>query len=175
MDKMDIHKYDWIALKYLPKYFINAKIEVASEKDDMENAAEFNITKVKNGKEITRTCAFRCRREKYYKYYKNEFTLRSYNKGYKTEYDKIMEGKGNYILYMFLNEDENELLYGFLGDLKVFRNSKQMQKQWMEKTNKDNNTKLKIWDKTAFEDKFVLKEYMDEDLLFDTMANAITI
>jgi len=51
-----------------------------------------------------------------------EFTIRwSRPSGVKTEIDKIREGLVDYILYGFLDEEEQNIIQYFIGDLKIFR------------------------------------------------------
>ena len=64
----------------------------------------------------------RIRRYSYYKYYGNEFTIRLARPSeQKTEFEKIIEGWGDYFFYGFSNKEETDLEDWFIGDLKIFR------------------------------------------------------
>lgn len=65
----------------------------------------------------------RVRKKKYLREYAFEFTIRSSRpRGTKTEYQKILEGWGDYFFYGFANNTSASLLHWFVGDLEVFRN-----------------------------------------------------
>ena len=64
----------------------------------------------------------RVRKHFYFKQYPNDFTIRcSRPSGVSTEFDKIMEGWGDYLFYAFANKEENRLIAWKLIDLKQFR------------------------------------------------------
>ncbi len=66
--------------------------------------------------------ACRVRRASYLASYGNEFTIRSNRpNGAKTEWDKLMEGWGDYFFYGFADKEETTLAKWTLGDLRVFR------------------------------------------------------
>ena len=64
----------------------------------------------------------RVRKHFYFTQYPNDFTIRcSRPSGVSTEFDKIMEGWGDYLFYAFANKEENRLIAWKLIDLKQFR------------------------------------------------------
>ncbi len=68
------------------------------------------------------TVGVRLRRYKYYKKYKDEFTLRwSRPSGVKTEIHKVREGLVDYILYGFLSEKEDKIISYFVGSFNIFK------------------------------------------------------
>tara|TARA_R100001015_G_C4606364_1_gene161437 strand:+ start:786 stop:1283 length:498 start_codon:yes stop_codon:yes gene_type:complete len=60
-------------------------------------------------------------RENKYKLW-NDLTIRSKNKGYKTELHKIIDGKGQFYFYAYMTEDENNLEKIYICDVKTIRN-----------------------------------------------------
>jgi len=64
----------------------------------------------------------RIRSNQYIRKYGYEITIRSSRpQGTKTEYQKIIEGWGDYFFYGFCNVTEETLIRWLVGDLKVFR------------------------------------------------------
>lgn len=53
--------------------------------------------------------------------YRDEFTIRSWNKGHKTELQKVLEGWGDWMFYGFETEDKSKILCCRILDLEVFR------------------------------------------------------
>ena len=103
--------------------------------------------------------AVRLRRHSYYEKYKDEFTIRwSRPSGIKTEYQKIMEGLVNYILYGFLDEDESHIISYFIGDLSIFRNSN-IQPYKIKPNAPINDSELAIFRLDALPNEFVIKRY----------------
>ena len=106
----------------------------------------------------------RIRRYTWYANYKNEFTIRAIlPSGQKTELEKILEGWGDYIFYGFANENDTDLIYWFIGDLKVFRlwflrqlssNSKKRER----KNNSDNSSKFFAFNKNELPKDFIFAE-----------------
>ena len=81
----------------------------------------------------------RIRKNYYYNYYSNEFTIRADRpSGNETEIKKIMNGWGDYFFYGFANEDETDLEDWFIGDLNVLR-------KWLKKEKKQGRIKKKDW------------------------------
>jgi len=107
------YKFAKIIKAILGNQFITKDIEA-----DEQQGTDFLIYTIKPLR-----VAVRLRRYDYYKY-KDDFTIRwSRPSGVKTEYQKIKEGLVDYILYGFLDNDEKEIIYYFIGDLKIFRNA----------------------------------------------------
>lgn len=91
-------------------------IRESSDIEDKFHATDFMCLKLENVR-----IACRIRRFKYLKY-NNEFTIRSSVKsGAKSELSKIIEGWGDYLLYGFSDENEKEIVYYKIIDLKKFR------------------------------------------------------
>lgn len=66
--------------------------------------------------------AFRTRRAQFFARYPNEFTIRySRPSGVPTEYDKIMNGHGDWMFYAFANESGDGFLGWHIIDLHAFR------------------------------------------------------
>jgi len=105
-------KFTKIIKAILGNYFIVKDIE-----EDLERGTDFLILKINPFR-----IACRLRRYKFIKLYSDEFTIRaSRSSGIKTEFDKIIDGYVDYILYGFINEDETKIIKYFIGDLKIFR------------------------------------------------------
>ena len=102
--EMSDFKNNWdFSEKYMPtikrilsKYALRfVSIEVADEQEDMTQAFDLKVT-TKNGR-----VAVRIRRASI-QY--RDFTVRAYNKGYKTEIHKLREGYGDWYLYAWESE-----------------------------------------------------------------------
>lgn len=64
----------------------------------------------------------RLRRDNAFSGWPSEFTIRtSRPSGIKTEFDKIIEGWGDYFFYGFMNPEAPKLLAWTLADLRIFR------------------------------------------------------
>jgi hypothetical protein len=64
----------------------------------------------------------RIRKHQYLGRYGGEFTIRAGRpSGVKTELTKIIEGWGDYFFYGFANDNETQLAYWTLADMRVFR------------------------------------------------------
>jgi hypothetical protein len=94
---------------------------------------------------------------------RDEFTIRSDRpSGSKTELAKIIEGWGDYFFYGFSDEAGENLIDWFIGDLSVFRTwfcnqlfkSDKKVLPGKEKSNKDNSSKFRVFQKSDFSDKF---------------------
>ena len=92
---------------------------------------ELSVVKLSNTEEDTKfsfdirfemnmQISVRIRKNKYKT--KKDLTIRSKNKGYKTELDKIMEGKGQFYFYAYMTKDENNLEEIYICDVKAIRN-----------------------------------------------------
>lgn len=64
--------------------------------------------------------ACRVRRFSHLRYHA-EFTIRSWNKGHKTELQKVLEGWGDWMFYGFENQEGSRILCCRILDLDVFR------------------------------------------------------
>jgi len=103
--------------------------------------------------------ACRLRRFQYLKY-KNDFTIRwSRPSGVNTEYQKIMEGLVDYILYGFIDVKEEKIISYFIGDLIVFRDSHI--KPVSIKPNNPNDSMLAIFRIKDLPQSFIVKQYND--------------
>ncbi len=96
-------------------------LEESSFEVDTKQAADLVVVKAKN-----LTIAARIRRASYYqnRNYRYQFAVRSVNNGHKTELQKITDGWGDWMLYGFAaNDDEQatEIAHWRLLDLNVFR------------------------------------------------------
>lgn len=93
-------------------------IEIASDEDDINKATDLIVLKI----DLVRIL-YRIRRYDYLIQYGQQFTIR-YDRpisGNKTEFEKIIEGYGNYMFYGFLNKEETKICYYHLLDLNIFR------------------------------------------------------
>lgn len=94
-------------------------IEVTTPMVDMQQAADLIIkSNIPDERDIY--VAVRTRTSGYAERYSDEFTVRAhYTEGYKTEYEKIMEGFGDIMLYGFVIN--NSIARWVLIDLEIFR------------------------------------------------------
>ena len=112
---------------------------IDNQKDMQENTDlllyEFNCLSISLRVRDTKDCIYR------------DVTIRSFNNGYKTELDKILEGYGNYLLYSWGTvNDEIPLISEFiLVDLDIFRRN---HAQYFIKTqpNYDGVTRFNVYD-----------------------------
>ena len=92
---------------------------LASQYEDRTQATDFKI--IRTGSAV----AFRVRNHDYLTMmngkYKWSFTLRTHCRGYKTEFEKIMEGWGDYLFYSYANPDWSDFAHWFVVDLAEFR------------------------------------------------------
>jgi len=90
--------------------------------------------------------------------YPNEFTIRwKRPSGVKTEIHKIKEGLVDYILYGFVDKEENKLIKYFIGDLDVFRECNV--EPIAVKQNNPPDSLLGVFNLAQFPKEFVLKAY----------------
>lgn len=100
----------------------------------------------------------RIRREQYLKKYAFQFTIRSSRPGgTKTEYQKILEGWGDYFFYGFANSVNTSLLLWFVGDLEVFRQFEGLGTSGMFRQNTDGSSSFKAFDWTDMPKEFFIK------------------
>lgn len=94
-------------------------IEITTPETDMQEAADLIIkSNVKGERDVY--VAVRTRTSAYAERYSDEFTIRAhYTAGYKTEYEKIMEGYADIMLYGFVIN--NIITRWILLDLHTFR------------------------------------------------------
>jgi hypothetical protein len=84
---------------------------------DTQEATDFAIFEVQPFR-----VGVRLRRYTYYLRYPRQFTIRwSRPSGTRTEIEKIRDGLVDYILYGFVDDNEERIVQWFLGDLAVFR------------------------------------------------------
>jgi hypothetical protein len=115
----------------------------ASKEDDAEKNTDLIVLKL----DAVRI-ACRVRRHKHLEKYGNEFTLRFRRpSGVKTEFDKVIEGWGDYLFYSFCNETETILSHWILGNLNALRlhihkTNQRGAKCWREFQNPDRSATL---------------------------------
>ena len=132
----------------LGNFFIKKDIN-----EDLHNGTDFLVLKVEQFR-----VAVRLRRFKYFEKYKDEFTIRwSRPSGVKTEYEKIMDGRVDYILYGFINECEDKIIHYFIGDLSVFRNMRP--EPILIKKNNPPDSELAVFKINQFPLEFIKKLY----------------
>jgi hypothetical protein len=86
----------------------------------------------------------RVRKKEYLYKYPFEFTMRSSRpRGTKTELQKIIEGWGDYFFYGFSNSTETGFLQWLIGDLHIFRKSKDIEALGITKVNFDQSSNFK--------------------------------
>lgn len=105
-------------IPYLKQIIGGYLLDIASEEDDMKKNTDLIVLNVGN-----KRIACRVRRNEYWKKqeYRQQFTIRSVNNGYKTELEKVMEGWGDYFFYGFANEDCSAIIKHIFIDLAIFR------------------------------------------------------
>ena len=95
-------------------------IHISGENDDAENNTDFMVFPHFRRGDACRI-AVRVRNHKFYESYKHEFTIRSVRtSGVKTELDKILDGKGDYMFYGFMTEKEDGIIGYTIFDLQKF-------------------------------------------------------
>jgi len=101
--------------------------------------------------------ACRLRRFEYLKY-NSDFTIRwSRPSGVDTEYQKIIKGLVDYILYGFIDQAEEKIVSYFIGDLKVFRASGV--KPFRIKPNNPPDSELAIFRIKDLPENFTIKQF----------------
>lgn len=104
-------------IPYLKMILGYAFIDIANEKQDMEENTDL-IMFCADKKNI----ACRVRRNSWLQRKSNEFTIRyDYSEGYKTEYQKILDGMGDFLLYCFADQNEEKIAAWRIIDLSAFR------------------------------------------------------
>lgn len=141
------YKFARIIKSILGNQFISKDIEA-----DLHEGIDFLVFRLEP---IRVAC--RLRRFNYLKY-ANDFTIRwSRPSGVKTEYQKIMDGMVDYILYGFINEEETKIVSYFIGDLRVFRDLQI--KPYIIRPNNPNDSELAIYRISDFPSDFIIKKY----------------
>jgi len=98
------------------EHLVQAEADTADILDDLKNNADLVI----KATEIKVSCRIRNAKYFYDPSTRIQFTLRYFRKGnIPSEYNKIIKGKGNYMLYGFA--DEQEILGWFILDLQKLR------------------------------------------------------
>ena len=124
--------------------------EVVADLREGTDFAIFNIRPFRVG--------VRLRRYKYYNNlkYRKEFTIRySRPSGVETEIDKIKKGLVGYILYGFVDQDEQRIIQYFIGDLEVF--NRVSPDPYEIRENYSHDSKLAIYKIDQLTDDFVVK------------------
>jgi len=104
--------------------------------------------------------AARLRRYSYWKnpQFRDEFTIRhSRPSGIKTEIHKIREGLVDYMLYGFIDEQEQRIIQYFISDLVIFRACDP--EPLMVNENADGSSRFAVYGISQFPDDFILKTY----------------
>lgn len=92
-------------------------IGIANEEEDQQHNTDLIVLRMDG---LRFGC--RIRKHAYYKTFPNDFTIRfSLPSGGKTEYEKILEGWGDYLFYGFANEAETSLHLWRIIDFERFR------------------------------------------------------
>jgi hypothetical protein len=119
---------------------------------DLKEGADFLVFRLEP---IRVAC--RLRRFEYLKY-NSDFTIRwSRPSGVDTEYQKIIKGLVDYILYGFIDQGEEKIISYFIGDLKVFRDSGV--KPFQIKPNNPPDSEFAIFRLKDFPQDFVIKKW----------------
>jgi hypothetical protein len=118
--------------------------------------------------------AVRIRRQDFIYRYGNEFTIRRLNhQRKKTEFQKIIEGWGDYFFYGFADEcSPPNLLHWYLADLSVFREvrndpEKKRKIQYKEEKNHDGSPDFYAFKWEGFPANFIVQKYTP-DIYEDT-------
>jgi hypothetical protein len=110
-------------IPYLKMIIGYALIELPEPEEDKSRNTDLIFFSAKNTR-----IACRVRKNEWLIRSPNDITIRySYRDGYKTEYQKIMAGWGDYMVYAFASQDENKISAWRVIDLQKFRD--------IEKTN----------------------------------------
>lgn len=140
----------------LGNYFFSQNVEY-----DQKYATDFAIFTIPN-REIR--VGIRLRRYKYFLKYSEQFTIRwERPSGVNTEIHKIRKGLVNYILYGFINEEENDIIQYFIGNLDVFRSYESKPVRIYDNIPFD--SKLAVYNISQFPSEFILyyhKPVLDE-------------
>lgn len=130
------------------------EIIISPDLIDMREAADLIICG--DTKEENVYVAVRIRKSKFAHLYPYDFTIRyEYTAGYKTEYEKIMEGYGDIMVYGFI--EDNRINRWLLIDLEQFR--KEAEKDYIikeHKQNKDGRNSFLAFDIRSFKGKIIL-------------------
>ena len=121
---------------------------------DLESGTDFQLFEIKPF-----TIGARLRRHEFYlnNSFRVEFTIRwERPSGVKTEIHKIRERLVDYIIYGFINKEEDKIVQYFIGDLEIFRNTNAKP---IVKNNNPPDSKLAIYKINQFPDNFVIKRY----------------
>lgn len=134
----------------LGNYFIVKDISA-----DLSQGTDFLVLQIKPFR-----IACRLRRYTYYRLYADEFTIRWKNpNGYKTEYQKIMDGFVDFLFYGFLNEEETKIISYFIGDLRIFRGCDVNKYPRIQKNKSPDYNEFACYTKSIFPKEFILIEY----------------
>ena len=141
------HKFSRTLKAILGNQFI-----VQDKIEDLENGTDFLLLRVNPFR-----VGVRLRRHKYYLQYPNDFTIRwERPSGVDTEIHKIRKGLVDYILYGFIDEEENKIIQYFIGDLAVFMKT---EIKPIIKPNDPLDSWLAIYRLSYFPEDFVIKFY----------------
>lgn len=104
--------------------------------------------------------AVRIRRNKFFlnPIYREQFTIRwERPSGAITEINKIRNKLVDYLLYGFANQEENNIIHWFIGDLKIF--NQHMVEPVEIKLNNPPDSKLAVYNIRQFPIGFIIKKY----------------
>lgn len=138
-------------------------LEESSFEVDTQQAADLVVVTAKN-----LTIAARIRRAKYYARYWNEFTIRSVNKGHKTELQKITDGWGDWMFYGFAasdDDDQSEIAHWRLLDLKVFRGCLIRETQKGRQRNNEDGTGFSFFQISSFPKDLIISSSDDMNII----------
>ncbi len=109
--------------------------------------------------------ACRIRRHRYLKDHFQEFTLRcSLRSERQTEFDKLLQGWGDFLFYGFANETETGLAQWFIGDLEIFRrwlrHHHDRHGEWpgVVVGNSDGSSRFRVFSLRDMDPRFVIKQ-----------------
>lgn len=90
---------------------------VSSVADDTMRNTDLIVLTTDSQKRI----ACRVRRYSYFERYPHDVTIRTVNKNHKTEFQKIIEGWGDLMIYAFSSKDESSIMVYYVIDLNSLR------------------------------------------------------
>jgi len=111
----------------------------------------------------------RVRKKIYLKQYPFQFTIRySRPMGTSTEYQKIIDGWGDYFFYGFSNNAEDDFLMWIIGDLKIFRKAMSGGDMGILRKNYDLSSDFKAFDWQSMPPNFFVGISPPELIMTDT-------
>jgi len=102
-------QFDKKIIDLLSKIFNTSDVEISTSLQDQTQNTDFIVNNSIN-------ISSRQRLYKYFEMFPGDFTIRK-----ETEYPKILKGYGDYLLYYFLDRDQEHIIKWSLIDLNIFR------------------------------------------------------